>query len=248
MLVAELALLLLDVVLKLLPDDVAVGQEHGKTLSHEVIRHEQSHFLADLAVVAGLGLLDFLLVLLELCLGCKCHAVDAGEHLVLGIVLPVGTALPCDLEGLEGIGEGHVRTCAHIDVIALLIEADDCIFGKISDVLFLVLGSALVHELDGLVAAEDERSDGKMLLCNLLHLGLDGQKVLVCELLVSEVDVIVEASLGGRAVCEIGLRIESLDGLGHQVSGRMSEDMVHLLCGAFGNGSVFVDYLHGLSP
>ena len=248
MLVAELALLLLDVVLKLLPYDVAVGQEHGKTLSYKVVRHEQSHFLADLAVVAGLGLLDLLLVLLELGLGCECNAVDAGEHLVLGIVLPVGTALTCDLESLEGIGEGHVRTCAHIDVITLLIEADDCIFGKISDVLFLVLGSALVHELDGLVAAEDERSDGKMLLGYLLHLRLDGQEVLVSELPVAEVHIIVEASLGGRAVGEISLRIESLDGLGHQVSGRMSEDMVHLLCRAFGNGSVFVDYLHGLSP
>ena len=244
MLVTELALLLLDVVLKFLPDDVSVGEEHGKSLSDQVVRHEQRHFLADLAVVAGLRLLELLLVLLELGLALESHSVDAGEHLVLGIVLPVRSALARDLECLEGVRVCHVRARAHVDVVSLLIEADDGILGKVSDVLFLVLGLSLVHELDGLVPGKDERSYRQMLLGDLLHLGLDGVQVIVAELPVPEVDVIIETSLGCRSVSEIRLRIQTLDGLGHQMRRRVTDDMIHFLCRTFRDASVFVDYLH----
>jgi len=79
-------------------------------------------------------------------------------------------------------------------------------------VLDLVVLLTLLHQLDGLVTGQDERLDGKILLADLLHLFFDGGQVLVGQLGVAEVDVIVEAVLGGRAEGKVRLRVEALDG------------------------------------
>ena len=247
-LVAQGRLLVADVGLELLPDDVAVGEEHGQTLAHQVVGHEEVHLATDLAVVALSGLGQLLQVLVELGLRGEGGAVDAGEHLVFGVVLPVGAGDGKQLESLEGLGVTKVRAGAHVDVLALGEEADLGVFGQVGDVLDLVALATLLHEGDGLLAGQDGGLDREVLLHDLAHLGLDGGEVLVTELGVAQVDVVVEALLGGRAVAEVRLRVEALDCLGQNVGGRVANDLQLLFSRALGNGSVCVHDVHWVTP
>ena len=91
---------------------------------------------------------------------------------------------------------------------------------------------------------QDERLDGKILLADLLHLFFDGGQVLVGQLGVAEVDVIVEAVLGGRAEGKVRLRVEALDGLRHDMGSRVAQNVQFFLLRALGDGTVLVDDLH----
>lgn len=170
-----------------------------------------------------------------------------GEHLVVLVALPVRAGLLRDLESLERLGVGQVRADAHVDVVALLVEADLGVLGQVVDVLELVLFVALLHQLLGLFAAEDEGLDRQVFLDDLPHLGLDGGEVLVAELPVAQIHIVIEAVFGRGAVGEIGLGIEALDGLRHDVRGGVADDVQFFLLGALGHGSVLVDDLHRLS-
>ncbi len=54
-----------------------------------VSHHEQAHFLAYLAMVALLSLLNHMLPCVKLFFAAKCDAVDAGEHFVVLVSLPI---------------------------------------------------------------------------------------------------------------------------------------------------------------
>ena len=146
--IAQAALLVLDIILKDLPQGIALRQEHRKSLANQVIGHEELHLLTDLSVIAGFSffLLDFpgfqLLAVVE------GNAVDTGQHLVLAVVLPVSAGLTGDLECLECFRIGKVRADAHVDVITLLIECDPRILSQVSDMLDLIDFSPVLHQLD----------------------------------------------------------------------------------------------------
>ena len=244
--VAACTLLLLDIVLQLLPDGVACGQEHGQAAANQIVGHEQAHFLADLAVIALTGLLLLLLPSIQLFLIAEGHAIDAGEHLVFLVVLPVCAGLLGDLEGLQRLGVGQVGSDAHIHVLALLEEAELGLLGQIRHVLDLVVLLALFHQLHGLGAGQDEGLDGQILLDDLAHLFLDVCQILVAELLVAQIDVVVEAVLGSGAEGEISLRIQALDGLRHDVGCGVADNVQFLILRALVHMTVLIDDLHNV--
>ena len=247
-LVAAGALLLLDIVLQLLPDGVAVGQKHRQAAAHQVVGHKQPHLLADLAVIALAGFLLLLLPGVQLLLVVEGHAVDAGQHLVVLVVLPVSARLLGDLEGFQRLGVGQVGPDAHVDVLALLVEAELGLVGQVGHVLDLVVLAALLHQLDGLVAGQDEGLDGKVFLADLLHLFFNAGQILVGQLGVAQVHIVVEAVLGGGAKGKVRLGEQPLDGLRHDVGGRVAQYVQFLFLRALGHGAVLVDDLHKMAP
>ena len=210
------------------------------------VGHEQAHFLADLAVIALTGLLLLLLPCIQLFLIVEGHAVDAGEHLVFLVVLPVCAGLLGDLEGLQRLGVGQVGSDAHIHVLALLEEAELGLIGQISHVLDLVVFLALFHQLHGLGAGQDEGLDGQILLDDLAHLFFDVCQILVAELLVAQIDIVVEAVLGSGAEGEISLRIQALDGLRHDVGCGVADNVQFLILRALVHMTVLIDDLHNV--
>ena len=240
--VAALALLALDVIFQLLPDDVAVGQEHGQAAANQVVGHEQAHFLADLAVVAG-----FLLLLFpgfQLFLVAESNAVDAGQHLVLFVILPVSAALLGDLERLQRLGVGQVGSDAHINVLALLVEAELGLIGQVVHMLQLIVLLALGHQLHSFIARQDERLDGKVFLADLLHFLFNVGKVFIAQFGIAQVNIIEKAVFGSGAKGKVGLRIQALDGLCHNVGSRMAQNVQFFFFRAFGNSAVFVNDFH----
>ena len=244
--VAACTLLLLDIVLQLLPDGVACGQEHGQAAANQIVGHEQAHFLADLAVIALTGLLLLLLPCIQLFLIAEGHAIDAGEHLVFLVVLPVCAGLLGDLEGLQRLGVGQVGSDAHIHVLALLEEAELGLIGQIRHVLDLVVLLALFHQLHGLGAGQDEGLDGQVLLDDLAHLFFDVCQILVAELLVAQIDIVVEAVLGSGAEGKVSLRIQALDGLRHDVGCGVADNVQFLVLRALVHMAVLIDDLHNV--
>ena len=196
-------------------------------------------------MVALLGLLEHLQVRVELILGGERGAVHAGEHLVVGVGLPIRAGHARELEGLERLGVGEVRANAHVDVVALLEEGDAGVLGQVADVLDLVLLAALLHEGDGLLAWQLENLELEVLFDDLLHLGLDGGQVVLGKGRVAQVDIVVEAVVGGGAVGEVGLGVQALDGLRHDVRGGVADNVEGLL-GALdlGHRAVVVQCLH----
>ena len=156
MMIAEPALFFLNVILQLLPDDISVGEEHRQALAHQIIRHEQLHFPADLAVVALSGFLLLAIPLLQLFRRAEGHAVDAGQHLVAAVIPPVGAGLLGNLERFECLGVGQVRSEAHIHILTLLEEAELRLIRQVLHMLDLVFLAALFHELLGLFTRKDE--------------------------------------------------------------------------------------------
>src|SRR5699024_10561698 len=57
-----------------------------------------------------------------------------------------------------------------------------------------------------------------------------------------------KAVLGGGAVAEVGLGVEPLDGLGHDVGGGVAQNVQFFFLGALGDGAVVVDDLHDRIP
>ena len=172
----------------------------------------------------------------------------ASSCLVGLVALPVGAGLLGDLEGLQALGVGQVGADAHINILALLIEADGGILGQIADVLHLELLLAVLHQLDGLGTGQGEGLDGQVLLGDLVHLFLDGGQILVGQLDIAQIHIVVEAVLGGRAVAEVSVGVQALDGLGHNMSGGVAQDVQLLVLGALSDGAVIVNDLHGGFP
>ena len=244
--VAGLVVNLAPVVQQRVLKDHAVGQEEREA-GGLVAHHKEVHLAADLAVVALLGLLQHVHVLVELVLGGKGDAVDAGEHLVVLVALPVGARDAGELKGLERLGVAQVRADAHVDVVALLVEGQRRVFGQVANVFDLVDFAALLHELDGVLAAKREGLNRQVLLDDGLHFLLDGLEVFVGELHVAQIDVVVEALFSCRAIGEMRLRIQVLDCLREDVRRRVADDMQLVVSGAFVHMTVIVDDFHAFS-
>ena len=114
----------------------------------------------------------------------------------------------------------------------------------VADVLDLVLLAALLHEGDGLLAGKLEGAELEVLLDDLLHLGLDRGQIVLADLLVTEVDVVIEAVIGCGAVREVGLGIQALDGLRHDVSGGVADYVDDVLVRDLCDGAVVIQCLH----
>ena len=243
--VAGLVVDLAPVVQQRVLKDHAVGQEEREA-GGLVAHHKEVHLAADLAVVALLGLLQHVHVLVELFLGGKSDAVDAGEHLVVLVALPVSARDAGELKGLQRLGVADVGADAHVDVVALLVEGDAGVVVQVADVLDLVLLAALLHKGDGLGAGLLKDGELEVLLDDLFHLGLDRGEVVLADLnALGQVDVVVEAVVGRGAVGKVGLGVQALDGLRHDVRGGVADDVRDLVLRELGHRTVIVECLHG---
>ena len=153
-----------------------------------------------------------------------------------------------DLEGLQRLGVGQVGSDAHVNVLALLEEAELGLVGQISHVLDFVVLLALLHQLHSLVTGQDEGLDGQIFLADLAHLFFDVGQIVIGELGVAQIDIVVEAVLSGGAKGKVSLGVQALDSLRHDVSSGVADNMQFLVLRALVHMAVFVDDLHSGSP
>ena len=207
----------------------ALGQEEreARTL---VGHHEQAQLLAELAVVAALGLLQTLKIGVQLLLLGEGHAVDALQGLAIGVAAPIGGVAGGQLDAvaLDAAGGVHMRAGAQVDELALLVEGDMGIGGQVVDELHLVGLLLLLHELQGLLAGQLEALQLQLLLADFAHLRLDLRQMLRrkgegC------VQIVVKAAVDAGADSQLHLRPQALHGLRQNVGAGMPVGLAVLL-------------------
>ena len=217
---AELAA---DEVLQFLADDRAVGRPEDEALADIFVDVEELQVAAEFTVVAGLGLLLAVEVLVEFFARGEGGAVDALELFVLLVAAVVGAGDGQKFEGFEFGGVAHVRAGAEVHELAVLVEGDFLVGGDVGEtaefVAFLAAGD---DKRGGFFAGEFFAVKRLVLAGDFLHLGFDLDEVVGGEFMV-EVEVVVEAGVGGRADVEFGVGEKTEDSRREDVRGRVAE-------------------------
>ncbi len=242
-LVTTRQLLVDDPALQLAADGGAVGQPDRQSQASSRIEREELELLAQLLVVALLGLGQHLQVGLQVLLGRPGGAVDALQLLVLLVSQPVGGRGPGQGEGVgDQLGVGQVRATAQIApdhrvLAALHVVVDAQLRAAHLDVGPVVgtgrVGAALepdqfqlvrlvLHGFAGLILADHPADELLVLVDDLEHHLLKGFQVLGSERL-GDVEIEVEAVGDVRPDPELGVRAQLLHGLGHHVGGRVAQ-------------------------
>src|SRR5271166_4481226 len=140
---------------------------------------KQIHFTAELAVIALLGLLDLLEMGIELFLPGEGGAVDAGEHLALGIAAPIGARDLHQLERASDLpGRRHMRTAAEVEPVALLVDLDLLVRRNGVDQLDLEQLALVAKNAFGLFARPHFFGERFVASDDLAHLAFDGAEIL----------------------------------------------------------------------
>ena len=224
------SVLLLDIAQELLQAVAQCGalrQPERKALTHALREGEQLEILAQLAVVALLGLLHHLEVLVEHRLLGERDAVDTREHLVLLVAAPVGSGYGGELQGLDIARIGNVRSAAEVRERTVRIEGDGAVL-EVRDELDLVLVALLGEGLQGLGLGYFATHERLLVAGELLHLLFDARKVGFGDRR-RRIDVVVEAVFDGGADAELDARVEGLEGLGQQVRRGVPEGVLALV-------------------
>jgi hypothetical protein len=234
-----------DEILELRADDGALGLPEDQALADGVVDGEEAELRADDAVVALLRLFELLDVLIELFFVEEGGAVDALELVGGDVPVPVRLGDAHDLEALDAAGRGDVRALAEVFPILPGLAGGvptqrprpllDGLPGVINFVL-VALGLEARHAfVDGQVVPRER----PILLHDLGHLRLDPREVVGRDRCVQG-DVVIKPVLQRRAVRQLRLRPQALDGLGHDVGGGVAQNGqgVRVAVGQDGNGVI----------
>src|SRR5207245_5354463 len=180
---------------------------------------------------------------------------DALQLRIALVATPVRAGDREELERPDHAGPLDVRPLAQVDEAVLLVQAALSVlnFGvavlvraflrELADLVDLVVLFAIAEELERLGHGHVTMLERRVLLHDLAHLRFDLLEIVGRER-TREVEVVVEAVLGGRPESELRLREELEDGAGHDMRGRMAQ-RVELLVAVVGFPFRFC---HGRSP
>ena len=236
--VVMLAMHLTRVVFHGVDDRSALRMEHGQTGADLVREGEQVHLGAKLTVIALGGLLKTGLVCLEVFLGGEGRAIDALQHGVGFAATPVRGGGTFDLERLDVAGVRQMRATAQIlpDHIAvavdIVVEAQflltDLGCGSRIQMRFLVLDELDLIRLIGflgqrLLLSHHATAEGLRGLDDALHALFDVLQILRREGLLN-IEIVIEAVLDHGTYAKLGIGIDLLHGLGHDMGCRVTHD------------------------
>jgi hypothetical protein len=214
----QLALVGLDLV----ADHTAARVPEDEPRAHALVHAEQVQRLAQVPVVAALGLLELGEVALQLLAGPEGGAVDALQHLALLVAAPIGAGGGEQLVVLQPARVRHVRATAEVDERPVGVRRDHLVRAQVVDALQLerVVGEALL----GLGAVHLLAHEGELLGDHLAHRRLEGGEVVGRERR-RDLEVVVEPVLDGRAEADPGVGPDAAHGRGQDVGGRVPEHL-----------------------
>ena len=221
--------LVLDEGLEDAADDGPLGHPEDQSRPDELRDGEQVQLASQPAMVALLRFLHLGDVGLQVLLVEERGAVDALEHVAVGLSLPVGAGDREQLERPDLAGVGDVRPSAEVDELPLPVEAEHAVLVQlVVDVLDLERLAQVGDELAGLGRRQAEPLERLGILGDAGHLDLDGREVVLREIPAGNDDVIVEPVGGRRPERQPDAREQPHDGAGHDVGGRMPQDVERL--------------------
>ncbi len=167
--IATSQLLVDDEALELAPDGGSRGQPDREPGTDALVDHEKLQILAQLLVVALIGLFEELHVLLELFGSGPRGSVDARQLRFLLVATPVSARDAQQFEEFQIFGRAHVRPPAQIDEVARPVQTDLIAFDLVVDQLELVVLAALAKLVQGLRPRNNVSDEGPILLRDPPH-------------------------------------------------------------------------------
>ena len=193
---------------------------------------EQIEFLAKLAVVAGLGLLEKLQMLLQFALLGERHTVHPRQLLLGFVPFPVRTRNGHDFGRLDEACVRDVRPPAEVGEFSLGVERDGPVFEALQQIE-LVFVALLCEVGQRLRLRHVLAHKGVLGLGQFHHFLLHRRDVLVREGVFPEVHVVVETVLHRRTDPKFDAGIQRFQRFSHEV-GRAVPQGVHALLVARG--------------
>ena len=186
---------------------------------------EEVELAAEAAMVAALGFFELKEILVEVLLARKGSAVDALQLGISRVAAPIRAGNIHQLEGLAEIARRRqVRADAEIDEIALPIEADLLARRDLADIFGLVALADAVEERDRGVAVPDLARDLLVAAHDLAHARFDPLEILGGERRGAG-EIVIEPGFGRRPKGDLGIGIQFLDRLGHDVGRIVAQNL-----------------------
>ena len=220
--VAARELLVDDETLQLATDRRPVGQPQREARTDPVVDSEKLQVLAELLVVAELGLFQELHVVLELARRRPGGAVDAGQLGLLLVAAPVSARHPQQLESLQVPGRAHMRAAAKVQEVPGAIDAHLVALHLVGDELELVVLPPPAKLFGGLLAGHRLVHEWDVRLGELAHARFDRGQVGLGDRF-REGEVVVETVLHRRTDAVAGVGVELGHGGGEEVRGRVPQ-------------------------
>ena len=228
LLIAITLLYLLEEVFKAETEGGSLGKPHGKSLTHTLREHEETHFLTNLTVVALLSFFKHLQILFKHLLLGEGDGIKASHLGTLLIATPVGRTYRKHLAGLDGGCIQHVRATAKVCERSLGVGGDVTIF-QIFNQLVLICLATVTKELQGIGLADVLAYKVLLALYQLLHLLFNLNEIgLTDGNAFCRHYVIIESVFYGRTNTKLDAGIKFLQSFGHKVGTGMPKSMLAL--------------------
>src|SRR6056297_1780292 len=215
--IAAAALLAAHVILQGGVDRPAVGVPEDLTGGF-FLHVEEIHLAAELAVVPFLSFFEEGEVILEFFAIEEGHAIDALQHLAIGVAAPIGAGHGHQFESVCRDLAGVLKVGAAAEVLpgTVPVHAQGFGAGNGLDQFDLEGFAAVLIVLDGAGAVPDFGADGIAYVDDFLHLFFDHAKVFGCEGVLA-VEVVIPSVLDHRADGDFHIGPKLLNRAGHDV-------------------------------
>src|SRR6266851_2858430 len=205
---------------------------------------EEVELAPEPAMITALCLFELEEVLVELLLACPGRAINPLQLRVFRIAAPVCARHVGQLEGLaETAGRGQMRPNTQIDKIALPVEADLLSLRDLADILGLVALATVAKKGDSRVAVPDLTGDLLVAAHDVVHPRLDLAEIFGRERLGAG-EIVIKPGFRRRPERDLGVGIELLDRLGHDMGSVMPQDLEPFggVSGDDRDGGILVDH------
>ena len=205
--IAKLALLAAEEVLQGVAHHGSSREPQRKPEADTAGECKQFHLLAELAVIALLGLFEHREILVKHALLRESDSVYTGQLLPALIAFPIGARDRCQLDGLDIIDVLDMRSAAKVREVAVGVERDLAVL-EILDELALVFVVLVFEILEGVRLGHLLALEGLLGAGEFNHLVLNLLEIRLGNLPVAEIHIIVEPIFHGRAYSELDARIK----------------------------------------
>ncbi len=232
-LVSAFAQALADEILHDAAHDGALRVPEDEAAAGLFLHAEQVEFLPELAMVALGRFLELKQVRVEFFLRIPGGAVDALQHRVLLVAVPIRAGDVHQFHRADLARRVRVAAAAEIGKLADRVQRDRLALGDFASDLYLI--RIVCKPLDGLFARYSLTGHLVIRLDDLVHALLEAFEIFRRERLLP-VEIIVEAVFDCRADGRLGVRKQILNGIGQHVCGGMAQ---------FGKGRAVLGRCHG---
>ena len=207
-----------------LADDAALRVPEDQAGTGFVLNTEKIEFLAELAMVAALGFLDFVEIFVEVLLLDEADAINPLHLRIFFLALPVGAGDVGELERLDAPGGGNVRAAAEIYEFSGGVKRHQRLGGLFLDQLAFELLVRFAVDLDRVELGDEFALVGNVLRGDLAHLRFDFREVFGRERLVAH-EFVEKSVFDGRADAEFHIWVKLQDSGGEEMRGRVAENL-----------------------